>query len=801
MSDDIEDADEDDFKTSIKFGKKRSASGPSRSKQRIEDEDDSDSELSYIEDEAEDLLAKPRAKGRQRRAPRKSAASLQDREFDGDDDYEDSEDSEDEDFVGASTSANPSSARGLHGEDIRYETFKQRQARLKSERHLARRKKVPKLTPYQKTVQSLGKHHPELVGLWDDLKQTSGAPKNVATVQPNGLKATLLPFQLEGLNWLLEQEKGPWSGGVLADEMGMGKTIQMISLFLSNRDKPTLVVAPVVAIMQWRNEIAKYTDGFKVLVWHGASREVDAKKLAQHDVVLTSYSVMEASFRKQEIGFKRKKELVKEKSALHAVQWHRVVLDEAHNIKDRATNTAKAAFELSSTYRWCLSGTPLMNRVGELYSMIRFLNGDPYGYYYCKQCPCKSLHWQFSDRRSCDKCGHTPMHHVCFWNISVLRPIQRDGTSVGEGGEAFRRLRILLDRMMLRRTKLERADDMGLPPRTVVVRKDYFNEEEEDLYDSLYNDGARKFSTFVSQGTILNNYSNIFTLITRMRQLSCHPDLVLRSKTGVAKKLLGDASNDTINLCRICAEEATEPIVSKCKHVFCRECVRQYLESASEEVPVPDCPYCHANLSINLDQEALEDARPEETRQGILGRLDVANWRSSTKIEALVEELNKVRRDDSTIKSIVFSQFTSFLDLIAFRLQRAGFTIARLEGSMTPEARDRTVRYFSDNPSVTVFLVSLKAGGVALNLTEASRVFVMDPWWNAASIGQAADRIHRLGQTRPIIITNLIIENSIESRVAELSAKKMAMVNATLSNDDAASQRLTVADLQFLFRM
>jgi len=92
--------------------------------------------------------------------------------------------------------------------------------------------------------------------------------------------------------------------------------------------------------------------------------------------------------------------------------------------------------------------------------------------------------------------------------------------------------------------------------------------------------------------------------------------------------------------------------------------------------------------------------------------------------------VTNLRREDSTIKSLVFSQFVSFLDLIAFRLQRAGFNICRLEGGMTPQARDATIQHFMKNTHVTVFLVSLKAGGVALNLTEASRVYLMDSWWN-----------------------------------------------------------------------
>ncbi|KAG9118333.1 DNA repair protein rad16, partial [Ceratobasidium sp. 392] len=337
-----------------------------------------------------------------------------------------------------------------------------------------------KLTPAERTAVALLVHHPELEDVWGDLEKKIKPVQPQKADQPEGLKVSLLPFQQESLYWMRKQENGPWCGGMLADEMGMGKTIQTLALFVADRKKPNLVVAPTVALMQWKNEIEAHTEGFKVYMFHGGSREKNTKELAKYDVVLTTYAVLESSFRKQVNGFKRKGEIVKEKSPLHAVTWRRIILDEAHNIKERSTNTAKGAFELKSDYKWCLSGTPLQNRVGELYSLVRFIGGDPFSYYFCKRCPCKSLHWRFADKRGCDDCGHSPMHHTCFWNTEILTPIQKNGM-VGPGAIAFKKLRILLDRMMLRRTKVERADDLGLPPRTVIVRRDYFSPEEKEL--------------------------------------------------------------------------------------------------------------------------------------------------------------------------------------------------------------------------------------------------------------------------------------------------------------------------------
>ncbi|KAH8555022.1 SNF2 family N-terminal domain-containing protein [Umbelopsis sp. PMI_123] len=667
-----------------------------------------------------------------------------------------------------------------------------------------RRERPPRKSWFARVNDKLIEHHPELITVWDDLENSFQA-KPIPVDQPKDLVLPLLPFQKEGVGWMRDQEKSPdFKGGILADEMGMGKTIQTIAMLLEEpRKKPNLVVAPTVALMQWKREIETHTNSvLNVYLYHGASRSSDKEFLRGYDVILTTYSILESAFRKQEYGFKRSHHLVKEASLLHQIHWHRIILDEAHNIKDRSNNTARSVFNLQSEYKWSLTGTPLQNRVGELYSLIRFMQADPFGYYYCKSCPCKQLTWKFSDRKSCDFCGHKPMDHVCWWNNEILKPIQTYGT-LGEGLEAFKKLRNLLDRMMLRRTKLERADDLGLPPRTVVVRRDLFNEEEEDMYQSLYSDSARKFTTYVEQGTVLNNYANIFELLMKMRQCSNHPDMVLKRS---------NASGNQQLVCVVCNEPPEDAIMSNCRHIFCRECCTQYLESFVEEgalqMRTPNCPRCFAILTVDLSQPTIELEQGDEqtvhakySKNSIVNRINMDKWRSSTKIEALVEELTNLQREDRSIKSIVFSQFVNFLDLVNWRLSRAGFECVKLDGTMSPLQRDAAIKHFMTNPNVTVFLISLKAGGVALNLTEASRVFICDPWWNPAAELQAMDRIHRLGQYRPIKITRLIIENSIESRIVQLQEKKTALVESTIGKDVEALSRLSEEDLRFLFVM
>ncbi|KAJ3133354.1 DNA repair protein rad16 [Geranomyces variabilis] len=653
-----------------------------------------------------------------------------------------------------------------------------------------------------KAKQAIYDHHPELLTVWEQLETEMEVIVPVRAEQPKEVTVTLLPFQQEGLYWMMRQEESRFNGGILADEMGMGKTLETISLLVSKRMRPNLILTPTVAIMQWMTELQERTapGTFKVLLHHGANRPLKKAELMEYDIVLSTYAIIEQGYRKEHYGFTRKGEKVHEKSLLHSIPWARVVLDEAHAIKDRSCSTARAVFNLQREKQWSLSGTPLQNRVGELYSLIRFMNADPFSYYFCKQCPCKMQTWSFSNRRHCDGCGHISHQHFCWWNAEILKPIQRFGGE-GDGLVAFKKLGTLLDRIMLRRTKVERTEELGLPPRVVTVRNDVFNEAEEELYESLYSDSARTFSTYVQAETVLNNYASIFSLLSRMRLAVNHPDLVttrLALDANTAKEIL---------VCGICGEEAEDAISSKCKHTFCREDARQYLQSSPED-ETPTCPVCYKPLSIDLSMpEVFPKTGGDTVKRSIVNYIDMSKWRSSTKIEALVEELTALQKEDSTAKAIVFSQFVSFLDLIQWRLSRAGFSLVKLDGRMTPAVRATVIKQFMTDPAVTVFLVSLKAGGVALNLTEANRVYIMDPWWNPYSFlhliqateDQAFDRIHRLGQVRPIKITRMIVSNSIESRILQLQEKKKMLFQSTVGKDMEALAKLSEEDLRFLF--
>jgi DNA repair protein RAD16 len=233
--------------------------------------------------------------------------------------------------------------------------------------------------------------HPKLLSMWKTLEKVPILETEKAE-QPKSISRRLKPFQLEGLSWMIRQEKTHYKGGLLGDEMGMGKTIQAVSLIMSDypAKEPTLVCVPPVALMQWSNEIREYTDNkLKVLVYHGTNakcKKMSIKELRSYDVIMVSYNSLESLHRKETKGWSRGEDIIKEASPLHAIKFHRLILDEAHSIKSRNTGVAKACFALQGDYKWCLSGTPVQNRIGEFFSLLRFLEVRPFADYFCRSC-------------------------------------------------------------------------------------------------------------------------------------------------------------------------------------------------------------------------------------------------------------------------------------------------------------------------------------------------------------------------------------------------------------------------------
>jgi DNA repair protein RAD16 len=542
-----------------------------------------------------------------------------------------------------------------------------------------RRRRQQKLDRAGRERAKLEKAHPEIMTMWDTLKAVPKI-KMEPCEQPPSLTLTLKSYQLEGVNWMKKQEQTQWKGGLLGDEMGMGKTIQTVALIMSDypAKKPTLVVVPPVALMQWSNEIKAYTNGkLKVLVYHGTNSKakgLSVKELKKFDIIMISYPGLESVHRKETKGWSRGEKIVKEDSAIHSIEFHRLILDEAHSIKSRTSGVAKACFALKSDFKWCLSGTPVQNRIGEFFSLLRFLEVKPFANYFCKSCPCSALHWSVSADYRCTLCSHRALDHVSVFNQEILNPITAPAETDEKRKGALAKLRMLTDRIMLRRVKRDYTASMELPPKEIIIHNEFFGEIERDFSTSIMSNTARQFDTYVSRGVMLNNYANIFGLIMQMRQVADHPDLLLKKHAEGGQNVL---------VCNICDEPAEDAIKSRCKHEFCRACVKDYVRTCEASDATPDCPRCHIALAVDFDQPEIEQDEEGVKSSSIINRIKMENWTSSTKIEMLVYDLYKLRSKKQTLKSIVFSQFTSMLQLIEWRLRRAGFKTVMLDGEST----------------------------------------------------------------------------------------------------------------------
>ncbi|XP_031232294.1 helicase-like transcription factor [Mastomys coucha] len=504
------------------------------------------------------------------------------------------------------------------------------------------------------------------------------------------------------------------------------------------RTRTTLIICPLSVLSNWIDQFGQHVKSevrLDFYVYYGPDRIRDAAWLSKQDVILTTYNILTHDFGS------------KDDSPLHSIKWLRVILDEGHAIRNPNAQQTKAVLELEAERRWVLTGTPIQNSLKDLWSLLSFLKLKP-----------------FVDRE--------------WWHRIIQRPV----TTGDEGG--LRRLQSLIKSITLRRTKTSKIKGkpvLELPERKVFIQHITLSEEERKLYQSVKNEGKAAIGRYFTEGTVLAHYADVLGLLLRLRQICCHTHLLTNgmSSSGLSgnntpeelrkmliekmKLILSSGSDEE---CSICLDSLTLPVITHCAHVFCKPCICQVIQC---EKPHAKCPLCRNNIrGDNLlecpPEELACDSDKESSRE----------WTSSSKIDALMHALIELRTKNPNIKSLVVSQFTTFLSLIETSLKASGFLFTRLDGSMAQKKRVESIQCFQSTEagSPTVMLLSLKAGGVGLNLCAASRVFLMDPAWNPAAEDQCFDRCHRLGQKQEVIITKFIVKDSVEENMLKIQNMK-----------------------------
>jgi SWI/SNF-related matrix-associated actin-dependent regulator of chromatin subfamily A3 len=279
----------------------------------------------------------------------------------------------------------------------------------------------------------------------------------------------------------------------------------------------------------------------------------------------------------------------------------------------------------------------------------------------------------------------------------------------------------------------------------------------------------------------LNIYRHLLEILLRLRQVCCHWKLCesrindimafLETDGAVAltkenKAMLQVALQLTIDNweeCSICLEDLHNPVITACKHVFGQECIERTIELQHK------CPMCRAELA---DKDCLVHPAVEEK---VEEDADIDVETKSSKTEALMSILAASRRDPKS-KVVIFSQWTSFLNIIQHQLKEADMKFCRIDGTMAAHVRDAGMAALENDPECRILLASLSVCSVGLNLVAADTVILADSWWAPAIEDQAVDRVHRLGQTRPCTVWRLVMEGSIEERVLEIQGEKRKLI-------------------------
>uniref|UniRef100_A0A8C4ZMI7 Transcription termination factor 2 n=1 Tax=Gadus morhua TaxID=8049 RepID=A0A8C4ZMI7_GADMO len=602
---------------------------------------------------------------------------------------------------------------------------------------------------------------------------------------PRGIKVPLMTHQRQALAWLLWRENQMPCGGIMADDMGLGKTLTMIALILALKKKPkegekedkkvenwfskndpslvvskaTLVICPASLVHHWKKEIERHvkTDRLSVYLYHGPNRQKNAALLASHDVVVTTYSLVskEIPVAKDGPGHHTKDS----EYTVLVVAWDRVILDEAHNIKNPKVQTSMAVCRLRARARWAVTGTPIQNNLLDMYSLLKFL-----------------------------RCA--PFDEFKLWKFQVDNGSKR-------GGE---RLNILTQSLLLRRTK-HQADSSGkplvsLPSRTCLVHRLTLSKEEQSVYDVVFAQSRSTLQNYLQrhEGRAMDkahaNAPNPFNKVAQEFGVSqSDPKAPITQKP--------QQGSSTIHILSLLLR-----LRQCCSHLSLLKKTLDATELEGDGVVL--------SLEEQLNALSLSTGTPSSSGPGSEDTVSLNGSRfpsclfedpsKSTKISALVSELKAIRKSDPDQKSVIVSQWTSMLKIVAVHLKTLGLKYAVIDGTVPPKNRMDLVEDFNTNPiGPQVMLVSLCAGGVGLNLIGGNHLFLIDMHWNPALEDQACDRIYRVGQRRDVTIHRFVCEGTVEDKIATLQEKKKELAQKVLSGTGSTFTKLSLADLRVIF--
>ena len=464
---------------------------------------------------------------------------------------------------------------------------------------------------------------------------------------PEELNAKLRNYQVSGYNWMMSLKENNFNG-VLADDMGLGKTLQVIAVLQNaknNKEKTSIVVCPSSLYLNWQKEIEKFSSNLTSLTIYGNAKKRNEliKQISNYDVIITSYDILKRDIEKY-----------------LKYEFNYIIADEAQYIKNNNTQNAKAIKLLKSKNKLALTGTPMENSLSELWSIFDFIMPG-YLFSYTK----------FKEK--------------------FEKPIMLDGNN-----HKSEILNNMISPFLLRRIKSEVLKD--LPTKNETIIYNVMNNEQQKVYDSYLLEAKKEIREELANLGVAKSQMKILSIITRLRQICCHPKLFINNYDGKSAKL--------------------------------EQCI-----------------------------ELIKD---------------------------MIESNHKI---------LLFSGFTSMFEIIEKELNNNSIKFFKLDGKTKTDVRMELVDKFNSDTDTKVFLVSLKAGGVGLNLIGADIVMHFDPWWNLSLENQATDRTYRIGQKKNVQVFKYITENSIEEKIQKMQINKKNIVDLIIKDGENFINKLNIDEI------
>jgi len=447
------------------------------------------------------------------------------------------------------------------------------------------------------------------------------------------------------------------------------------------------------------------------------------------------------------------------KHVLHRIDWHRIILDECHTIKNGNTLQSQNICQLKATNKWLLSGTPF-NKPSDLFFQLKFI-GIAQEYLNAMQLK--------KDR----------------YNQSVIKVV-RNFVMRHIKGQKFNNQKIV-----------------SMPDKEEDVIFVDFTAKQKKYYDKLYKIAKETFDSFKATGNVGRGSLEIFQSLgparracsgyiakmvdiekqlsdaqafsTKIRSMvEMHKDLDKKELYEMAKK----ESYNKDGACVVCLEEPPEePLCTPCGHEFCGECIRMCIRETHE------CPICRTKLKMdglrapmgsrpdNENDDTKQSEEDDESKDDV--KMDPEEEiKFDAKIKVLVKELRRLQRENPDEKSLIFTSYAPSLNWICSELRENGIEHRTLAGNMTMQKRAKNLKQFSNDDDVKVFVLTVRTGAVGLTLTAANNVFMFEPCYNSALHRQAVNRVYRLGQEKKVKIRTLIMKDSIEERIWNINKEK-----------------------------